>query len=110
MYSLVSSFFDNALYVKSTQYWFALYNHVYSNPAAIGTVLGFDHSKPPASPAPVLKNNAYVGRYANDFFGEISIVEKDSGLAIVEGPKSKTLPMKHYDRDTFKYETEGENA
>jgi CubicO group peptidase (beta-lactamase class C family) len=108
--ALGTTFSDFALYGKPTQDWFALFKQVYSNPAAIGTVLGFDYSKPPASPAPVLKNNAYVGRYANDFFGEISIVEKDSGLAIVEGPKSKTFPMKHYDRDTFTYETEGENA
>jgi hypothetical protein len=42
--------------------------------------------------------------------GEISIIEKDGGLAIVEGPKNKTFPMKHYQRDTFTYRTEGENA
>ncbi|MGZ6316149.1 MAG: hypothetical protein ACXWNQ_02730, partial [Anaerolineales bacterium] len=35
---------------------------------------------------------------------------KDGGLAIVQGPKNQTFPMKHYDRDTFTYETEGENA
>src|SRR5213595_4101422 len=73
---LGTTFLDIALYGKPTQDWFALFRQVYSNPAAIGTVLGFDYSKAPASPAPVLKNNAYVGRYANDFFGEISIVEK----------------------------------
>src|SRR5205823_4895732 len=108
--ALGTTFLDIALYGKSTQDWFALFKQVYSNPAAIGTVLGFDYSKPPASPAPALKNNAYVGRYTNDFFSDIVIVEKDSGLAIVEGPKNKTFPMKHYDRDTFTYETEGENA
>jgi len=79
-------------------------------PAAIGTVLGFDYSKPPVSPAPASKSSAYLGRYTNDFFGQISIIERDSGLAIVQGPKNKTFPMKHYDRDTFTYETEGENA
>ncbi len=31
-------------------------------------------------------------------------------MAIVQGPKNKTFPMKHYDRDTFTYETEDENA
>jgi hypothetical protein len=62
------------------------------------------------SHAAALKNDAYIGRYTNDFFGDISVVEKDSGLGIVEGPKSKTFPMKHYDRDTFTYETDGENA
>ena len=108
--ALGTTFLDIALYGKSTQDWFALFKQVYSNPAAIGTVLGFDYSKPPASPAPALKNNAYVGRYTNDFFSDIVIVEKDRGLAIVQGPKNKTFPMKHYDRDTFTYETEGENA
>src|SRR5216684_4857245 len=67
-------------------------------------------SDAPVSRAPASRNSTYLGRYTNDFFGEISIIEKDSGLAIVQGPKNKTFPMKHYDRDTFTYETEGENA
>ena len=108
--ALGTTFLDIALYGKPTQDWFALFKQVYSNPAAIGTVLGFDYSKPLASSASPLKNSTYVGRYTNDFFGDISIVEKDGGLAIVQGPKNKTFPMKHYDRDTFTYETEGENA
>ena len=108
--ALGTTFLDIALYGKSTQDWFALFKQVYSNPAAIGTVLGFDYFKPLASPAPALKNNAYVGRYTNNYFGDISIIEKEGGLAIVEGPKNQTSPMKHYDRDTFTYETEGENA
>ena len=108
--ALGTTFLDIALYGKPTQDWFAIFKQVYSNPAAIGTVLGFDYSKPPASLAPALKNSAYVGRYANDFFGDISIIEKDGGLAIVQGPKKMTFAMKHYDRDTFTYETQGENA
>src|SRR5437763_4423067 len=108
--ALGTTFMDIALYGKPTQDWFALFKQVYSNPAAIGTVLGFDYSKPLTSPAPALKNNAYIGRYTNDYFGGISIIEKGSGLAIGQGPKDQTFPMKHYDRDTFTYETEGENA
>src|SRR5205809_1909536 len=108
--ALGTTFLDIALYGKPTQDWFAIFKQVYSNPAAIGTVLGFDYSKPPASLAAALKNSAYVGRYANDFFGDISIIEKDGGLAIVQGPKKMTFAMKHYDRDTFTYETQGENA
>jgi CubicO group peptidase (beta-lactamase class C family) len=103
-------FVDTALYGKPTQDWMVLFKKVFSDPAAIGTFLGFDYSKPPTSPSPALKNSAYVGRYANDYFGEISIIETDGGLAILQGPKNKTFPMKHYDRDTFTYETEGENA
>src|SRR6266536_3617670 len=108
--ALGTTFVDIALYGKPTQDWFALFRQVYSDPAAIGTVLGFDYSKPPTLPAPALTNSAYVGRYTNDYFGDISIIEKGGGLAIVQGPKNKTFPMKHYDRDTFTYETEGENA
>jgi CubicO group peptidase (beta-lactamase class C family) len=108
--ALGTTFLDTALYAKPSQDWFSIFKQAFSNPAAVGTVLGFDYSKPPASPAPALKNGAYVGRYTNDYFGEISIIEKDGGLAIVEGTKNKIFPMRHYDRDTFTYETEGENA
>ena len=108
--ALGTIFSDIALYGKPTQDWFPLYKQRFSDPATTGTVLGFDYSKPPASSAPALKNGAYLGKYANDFFGDIAIVEKDGGLAIVEGPKKLTFPLKHYDRDTFTYDTAGENA
>src|SRR6266850_2065500 len=108
--ALGTIFSDIALYGKPTQDWFPLYEQRFSDPATTGTVRGFDYSKPPTSPAPALKNTAYLGKYANDFFGDIAIVEKDDGLAIVEGPKKLTFPLKHYDRDTFTYETTGENA
>src|SRR6266496_2967824 len=108
--ALGTTFLDIALYGKPTQDWLVLFKQGFSNPAAIGTVLGFDYSKPPGSPSPASKNSAYLGRYANDFFGDISIIEKDAGLTIVQGPKNKTFAMKHYDRDTFTYETEDENA
>jgi CubicO group peptidase (beta-lactamase class C family) len=108
--ALGTTFVDIALYGKPPHDWFPLFKQVYSNPAVTGTVLGFDYSKPPASATPALKNSAYAGKYTNDYFGDISIVERDGGLAIVQGPKNKTFPMKHYDRDTFTYETGGENA
>jgi CubicO group peptidase (beta-lactamase class C family) len=101
---------DTALYGKPTQDWFPLYKKFYSDPAATGVTPGFDYSKPPASPAPALKNAAYTGKYTNDFFGEISVIQRDGELVIVQGPKNKAFPMKHYDRDTFTYETAGENA
>jgi CubicO group peptidase (beta-lactamase class C family) len=108
--ALGTIFLDIALYGKPTQDWFPLYKQLYADPATTGTVLGFDYSKPVASSAPALKNGAYLGKYANDFFGDIAIVEKDGGLAIAEGPKKLTFALKHYDRDTFTYETTGENA
>jgi len=108
--ALGTTFLDTALYGKPTQDWFSIFQKLFSNPAAVGTVPGFDYSKPPTSPAPALKNSAYVGRYANDYFGEMSIAEKDGALAIVQGSKNKPFPMEHYDRDIFTYQTEEENA
>ncbi len=108
--ALATTFLDIALYGNPTQDWFTLFKQVYSNPAATGTVLGFDYSKSPATHTPPLKNEAYISSYANDFFGDISIIEKADGLAIVLGPKKMTFAMKHYDRDTFAYQTAGENA
>jgi CubicO group peptidase (beta-lactamase class C family) len=104
------TFMDVALYGKATQDWLAVFKKVFSNPAAIGVITGYDYSKPALPASPALKNEAYVGTYTNEYFGDIAIIEKDRLLAIVEGPQNKTFPMKHYDRDTFTYETEGENA
>jgi len=66
--ALGTIFLDTALYGKPTQDWFAIFKQAFSHPAAVGTVLGFDYSRPPASPAPALKSSAYVGRFTNDLF------------------------------------------
>src|SRR5437773_10154448 len=98
--ALGTTFLDMALYGKPSQDWIALFKKVFSDPAAVGTILGFDYSKPAASPAPALKTSAYLGRFTNDYFGDVLIVEKQGGLAIEQGPKKMTFAMKHYDRDT----------
>src|SRR6266513_710249 len=87
--ALGTIFVDTTLYGKPTQDWVALYKQMFSNPAATGTFPGYDYSKSPASPAPALKNDAYLGKYTNDFFGDISIIVKDNGLSIVQGPKKR---------------------
>jgi len=107
---LAAAFIDLAVYGKLTQDWVALYKQRLSDPSAVGVILGRDYSKPPATPKPALALDAYTGTYENDFFGEIEIIAKDKGLAIVEGPAKQTSVLTHYDRDTFTYETQGENA
>jgi CubicO group peptidase (beta-lactamase class C family) len=107
---LAFTFTDDALYGKATQDWLAIFKKVFSDPAAIGVAVGADYSKPPTSPMPALSNPAYLGTYTNNYFGDIQIVEKGDGLAVIEGPRKLTFPLKHYDRDTFTYQTEGENA
>ena len=107
---LASTFIDLALYGKVTYDWLALFKKIFADPAAIGIAVGTDYAKPPASLSAALNSDAYVGAYANDFFGDIEIVAKDGGLAIVAGPNKMTFALKHYDRDIFTYATTGENA
>ena len=107
---LGTTFVDLALNGRSTQDWFALFKKVFSNPAVLGLTPGFDYTKASASPAPALKLEAYAGTYQNDFFGEISVSEQHGALAMIIGPRNKSFPLQHYDRDTFTYQTEGENA
>jgi CubicO group peptidase (beta-lactamase class C family) len=106
---LATDFMDLALNGKRTRDWLAVYKKVFADPAVIGVIKGFDYSKPPASPMPAAPNGAYLGPYANDFFGDMAIIEKDGGLAMVLGPLKKNFPIKHYDRDTFTYVSQGEN-
>lgn len=107
---LAATFIDLALYGESTHEWVDIYKGRFAQmmqaPAAASAV----YATPPASPTPALANSAYVGTYTNDFFGDISIIEQEGGLAIVQGPKKMTFAMKHFDRDTFTYVTEGESA
>jgi hypothetical protein len=106
--ALAADFMDTALYGKPTRDWFKLYQQAFAEMMAAG--LDTDYAKPPASPLPAAGNAAYVGTYANDFFGDIAIIEQGGGLAIVQGPKDMTFAMTHYDRDAFSYVTEGESA
>jgi CubicO group peptidase (beta-lactamase class C family) len=107
---LSATMMDYALYGKPTQDWFALFKHIFSTPAAVGIQGGTDYTKPPMPPTSSLHNDAYIGTYTNDFFGDIAVIEHDGALAIVEGPNNMTFALKHYDRDIFTYETEGENV
>jgi CubicO group peptidase (beta-lactamase class C family) len=107
---VAATFIDVALHGKATQDWSAIYKKVFSNPAVLGTPQQFDYSTPPGAASPALTTSAYVGSYINDLYGEFQIIGQGGGLAIVEGPHRLTFALKHYDRDLFTYETEGENS
>ena len=107
---LASTFMDLALYGRVTHDWLALFKEGVANSAAVGIGVGTNYSKPPESPSAALKNDAYVGAYENDFFGDIEIIDRDGGLAIVAGPNKMTFALQHYDRDTFTYPTIDESA
>ncbi len=52
----------------------------------------------------------YVGRYQNDYFGEVEIKKKGKKLVLMIGPEKRMFPLRHLNRDVFTFVTEGENA
>ncbi len=53
----------------------------------------------PATPA--LSNDAYLGTYANDYYGTFEVIADGAGMALVEGPAKLTFPLTHWDANTF---------
>ena len=53
----------------------------------------------PATPTPAAAATAYVGTYANDYFGEFEVVADGDDLTLVE--HDNRYPMTHLDGDTF---------
>jgi CubicO group peptidase (beta-lactamase class C family) len=105
---LAANFMDDALYGVRQQDWLELYRGIMEQ--TMGGPQGSEYSTPPSPATSAAANAAYVGRYANDFFGDVEVVEKDGGLAVLIGPDKREFAMTHYDRDVFTFETIGENA
>lgn len=57
--------------------------------------------KPPVKPTPALPLEKYVGDYANDIYGTITVSQKDRRLLITVGPKKVIITAQPFDRDIF---------
>jgi CubicO group peptidase (beta-lactamase class C family) len=107
--ALAQSFVDLATYGKVQRDWFALFKPIFEEMAKEGRS-PIDYSKAPASRTTPLPNVVYLGTYENDFYGKLEIAVQDGNLMMRQGPKKSAYPLTHYDRDTFYYDTAGENA
>jgi CubicO group peptidase (beta-lactamase class C family) len=65
---------------------------------------------PPALVMPASEPDAYIGTFANDFFGDLEVVEEGESLAMLLGPRQEPYLLTHYSHDVFTYEPVGENA
>jgi len=92
-------FLDVATYGQATVDWLPYVRKLFGSRGASGP----DYSKPPANAAPAQPDSTYVGTYANDPYGPLSVVAKDSGLLLQLGPKNLQFPLTHYDGNTFSY-------
>jgi CubicO group peptidase (beta-lactamase class C family) len=106
---LSMTFTDMALSGKPSQNWLPLFRKIFSDPATLGVIVNNQYAHAPKSVTSALSNDAYLGKYTNDFFGEIEIVEQNGQLVLLIGPAKLEFPLKHYDRDIFTWEADSED-
>lgn len=106
--ALAASFADIAFYGKPLEDWLPLYGALFQQME--DAEAGPDYGTPPADPFPAAPRDGYLGRYANAYFGTVEIVAEGDGMAMLVGPGKLRLPLTHFDRDIFTWETIGENA
>ncbi|HEY2838072.1 MAG TPA: serine hydrolase [Pirellulales bacterium] len=107
---IMESFFDLALDGKLERDWIEFANRMFDEEIKKELGAERDYSHPPERPTSALGLANYTGNYANDFFGEIEVAEKDSALVLRLGPKKMEFALRHWDRDAFIYQPTGEMA
>lgn len=70
---------------------------------------GTDYSKPPAVRIPARPLGDYAGVYRSRAYGRLVIRRVDNRLVAKIGRRTMTLPLRHYNGDTFYYRSKGES-
>ncbi|MCZ7456484.1 serine hydrolase [Streptomyces sp. WMMC940] len=107
--AVAEDFFDTAQYGKPTRDWLALFAALYTEMDDAG-VSPTDYAEPPAAAKAARPDGAYTGTYGNAYYGKAVVTTGPDGLVLELGPEPKRFPLRHYDGDTFSFETTGENA
>jgi CubicO group peptidase (beta-lactamase class C family) len=105
--AIVAEFMDRALLGHPTHDWYAAYRTVFARLAQPAGSLG---ATPPGDPQPALPASAYIGTYANDFYGPLRVVQRADGLVMQLGPAPQQFALRHWTGNTFAYRTRGEHA
>jgi CubicO group peptidase (beta-lactamase class C family) len=71
-----------------------------------------DYSQAPQRVHPARSNDFYAGSYANSYYGPLRVAVEGGLLTMELGPAGRTtkFPLKHFDGDTFSFESIGENG
>jgi CubicO group peptidase (beta-lactamase class C family) len=90
--------------------WFATVTPAFERLARPEYGTGVDYRKEAAGKSAPLPAASYAGTYHNEFVGDATVSGEGGKLVLKLGPKLRTFPLAHYDRDTFTYQPEGEMA
>lgn len=107
--AIAAEFLDVVAFGETTRDWVAAYAQAmagYEAPA--GDLAG---AVAPAEPAPLATLETYAGEYASAYFGTARVVLDGASLVVRLGPDGGySLPLTHWDGDTFAAVPTGENA
>ncbi|GFH39094.1 serine hydrolase [Streptomyces pacificus] len=107
--AVAEDFFDTAQYGKPSRDWLRLFAALYAQLEEAG-VSPTDYADPPDSAKAARPGGAYAGTYDSTYYGKATVTDGPDGLVLELGPEPKRFPLRHYDGDTFSFETAGENA
>ncbi|BCW73271.1 serine hydrolase [Arthrobacter sp. NicSoilB8] len=109
--AICAAFFDTAQNGAPTVDWFGFTAGVFQK-IDESEKPKVDYSKAPAQPKAQRGNDFYVGRYANSYYGPLNVAVESGVLTFELGPAGSTtkFPLKHFDGDTFSFESIGENG
>lgn len=104
---LAKDFTDLAQYGALTADWASEFDKLLPPTQPEGELVG---KKPPANATAAKPLTDYVGTYANDYFGPLTIAANGPALKLSIGPKNETFDLTHFDGDTFTLRPRGEGS
>jgi CubicO group peptidase (beta-lactamase class C family) len=105
-----ASFLDLVLKRKIEKDWLEVLRPIFASLAQPAYATAADSTKPPARTSPPMPLETYLGTYRNTYFGDLDVVEQDGALLLRIGPRRNSFALRHWDRDVFVYQPEGEMA
>lgn len=106
--ALSASFMDLVQFGAVTRDWLTAYGPLIS---PLYTPLGALAGKPkPDNPLPAQPLSAYVGTYANSYYGDAQISAEGGGLVLTIGPAPVKAALDHWSGDVFTFRPTGESA
>lgn len=106
--ALTAQFTDLVEFGEIRADWAALYRDAFAGiDRPVGDLVG---TPAPAQPSPARPLPAYVGSYANDYFGPATVTANGGRLTLSLGARPQTFDLAHRDGDVFTFALGSENA
>lgn len=106
--TLTAEFADLVEFGRVQRDWRTLYAGAFAGMTTpFGELAG---QQPPADPTPAQPLSAYLGTYANAYWGPARVTEQDGALTLALGPGGSAYQLGHWDGDIFTFALDSENA